>query len=436
MKMTYRHTLYASYLGYITQAIINNLPPLLFLTFQNQFGISFDKIGLLISMNFGIQIVVDLISAKFIDKIGYRIPVVAAHLFCIMGLVAMGILPFHMDPFAGLMIGITLNAIGGGLIEVLISPIVESLPGDEKAGAMSLLHSFYSWGHVAVVLLSTLFFQIGGISNWSLLPIIWAIVPLFNALLFLRVPLRNLVEEGQGTPTHTLLGSGIFWMLFLLMVCSGASEQAMSQWSSLFAEAGLGVSKTMGDLLGPCAFALLMGTARLIYGICGSRIPLPKVLAASGILCVFSYMLAVFSPVPLLSLLGCALCGLSVGIMWPGTFSLAAAKYPGGGTAMFALLALAGDIGCSSGPGLVGLVSNAAGSLSSNPLARLFVDQAQEQAALKTGLFCAIVFPILMVFGIVLLQKRREHKPDLSAQSIGADEKKPAYESSTASSHL
>lgn len=388
MSLHFKHTRNACYLGYITQAIVNNLAPLLFVTFQTQFSISLEKIGLLISINFAMQMFVDILAAKYVDKIGYRICTVAAHVCCTAGLVGMGIFPFlFSNAYAGLVVAVLINAIGGGLIEVLISPIVESLPGDEKASAMSLLHSFYCWGHVGVVLISTLYFVTVGISKWYLLTVFWAIIPCFNAFFFSKVPLHTVETETDSMPIRKLFSMKIFWMFLILMICSGASEQAMSQWASLFAESGLKVSKTMGDLLGPCAFAVLMGVSRVFYGKFGAKIKLKKFIIASGFLCIISYLLATLSPYPLLSLVGCGLCGLSVGIMWPGTFSLSCQYCPQGGTALFALLALGGDIGCAAGPGLVGVVSNLAND------------------SLKSGLLFAMVFPIVMVIVTGMLRK-------------------------------
>ncbi len=402
MKFTYKHTLTACYAGYITQAIVNNLPPLLFLTFHNQFGISLEKIAVLISANFIMQIIVDIASSRIVEKIGVRKSMLLAHGCSAIGFSCMGVFPFILpDPFAGLLLAAAFNSVGGGLTEVLISPIVESLPGDEKASAMSLLHSFYCWGQVSVVLLSTLFFTVCGIDNWRILTALWAIIPFLNTFLFAKVPLCPFVEEGETEiPLGKLFGSKVFLLLCLLMISAGASELAASQWASLFAEAGLKVTKTMGDLLGPCMFAVLMGIARLIYGIFGSKIRLVPVITASSVLCIFSYALMVFLPSPVLSLAGCALCGLSVGIMWPGVFSLAAEKYKSGGTKMFAILALAGDIGCSAGPGLVGIFVNLAGNgISLVPA----VDAAS--AGLKTGLLFAAIFPLIMIVGMKLLSK-------------------------------
>jgi fucose permease len=384
MKLRYGHTRAACYLGYVSQSIVNNLGPLLFLTFHRQFDVSLQKLAFLVILNFGVQLLVDLAAVHFVDRIGYRAAALAAHVFCAAGLWGMGTLPFILPPYWGLLIAVFINALGGGLLEVIISPIVEALPTDHKAAAMSLLHSFYCWGVVGVVLLSTLYFNLAGIDNWRRLPLLWALVPLGTVFLFAAVPLKTLIGETEkAVPLRELSVKRLFMFLFLMMICSGASEQAMSQWASLFAEAGLGVSKTLGDILGPCAFAILMGLARVLFGMQKSggdeERRLSGILLGAGLLCILSYLVTVFSPWPLLSLGGCALCGFSVGVMWPGTFSLAARVFPLGGTAMFAILALAGDVGCAAGPGLVGTVMNG--------------------AALKTGLLTAIVFPLILAAG-------------------------------------
>ncbi len=388
MNRKYKQTLYASYIGYITQAIVNNLAPLLFVTFQKEFSISLEEIGFLITFNFGIQMLVDFISAKYVERIGYRVCIVAAHIFAFLGLVGLGMFPYWFDrPYLGLILAIALYAVGGGLIEVLISPIVEALPTDEKSSAMSLLHSFYCWGQVLVVLLSTLYFVTAGLKHWNYLPLLWALVPLFNAIFFTKVPINTLGEKGETLPARSLFSMKLFWIFVLMMVCSGASEQSMSQWASFFAESGLNVSKTLGDLLGPCMFAIFMGISRTFYGKYGETIELRKFITISSILCVLSYLMAVFSPLPILSLIGCGICGLSVGIMWPGVFSLASSHCPKGGTAMFAYLALAGDIGCAAGPAVVGTLSQVSGG------------------NLKTGLLAAIIFPVVLLSQIRVLRR-------------------------------
>ena len=388
IRDNYNHTIYACYIGYIVQAIVNNFAPLLFLTFQSTFSLSLDKVSLLVTINFGIQLCVDLLSAKFVDKIGYRPCLIAAHVLAAIGLAGLAIFPYILpSAYAGLLLSIALYAIGGGLLEVLVSPIVEACPTERKEAAMSLLHSFYCWGHVFVVIMSTIFFSVFGIANWRVMACIWALVPALNAIYASQVPIATLADEGGeggGMGILDLCRSGMFWLLALLMVCAGASEQGMSQWASAFAEAGLGVSKTMGDLLGPCMFAITMGTARVLYSKLSDRLPLAPAMTVCGLLCIASYLLASLSSNSMIGLIGCGLCGFSVGIMWPGAFSTSVKALPGGGTAMFALLALAGDLGCSGGPTLVGLVSGAAGD------------------NLRTGFLAALVFPILLIVAINL----------------------------------
>lgn len=393
MKDKYQNTMYACFVGYIVQAIVNNFVPLLFLTFESSYGIPLSQITMLITFNFGIQLLVDLLSAKFVDKIGYRVSIVMAHIFAALGLAGLVVLPDLLpNAFAGLLIAVVVYAIGGGLIEVLISPIMESCPSENKEKAMSLLHSFYCWGHVGVVLLSTLFFWFFGIANWKILALLWVIIPVCNGILFCKVPIAPLIEEGEtGMSLRELCKNRIFWILMLMMMCAGASEQAVSQWASTFAEQGLGVSKTIGDLAGPMSFAILMGSARAFYGKFGDRIDLDKFMQASSLLCIVSYLCISLSPSPLFSLIGCSLCGLSVGIMWPGTFSKASAALRNGGTAMFALLALAGDVGCSGGPTLVGFVTGLASD------------------DLKKGILAGIIFPILLIVGIVSLKKAKRY---------------------------
>lgn len=289
------------------------------------------------------------------------------------------------SPFVGLLIAVIIYAVGGGLLEVLVSPIMEACPTENKEKAMSLLHSFYCWGHMAVVLFSTLFFMVVGISNWKILAIMWALIPIVNAIFFTQVPIYSLQEEGEkGLTLKELCRNKVFWLMMIMMVCSGASEQAVSQWASTFAEQGLGVSKTVGDLAGPLAFAALMGTSRLLYGKFGDKLNLNKCMFFSACLCVISYLCIALIPVPAIGLIGCALCGFSVGVLWPGTFSKSSAAIKRGGTVMFAMLALAGDLGCSGGPTLAGLVS---GNFNNN---------------LHIGILSAIIFPAIMLLCLLI----------------------------------
>lgn len=386
MDKRYQKTVYACFVGYIVQAIVNNFVPLLFLTFHSTYGIPLTRITFLVTVNFCIQLGVDLLSVKFVDRIGYRAAMILAHGTAAFGLMMLAVLPEMMpDPYTGILIAVVFYAIGGGLLEVIVSPVMEACPTPNKESAMSLLHSFYCWGHVGVVLLSTVFFAIFGISSWKILAVIWAVIPIANMIAFTKVPIASLIQEGeQKMPLGTLLRTKMFWIFLLLMVCAGACEQAVSQWASTFAEKGLGVSKTIGDLAGPMFFAVMMGTARAIYGRYGEKLPLEKYILLSSLLCLGSYFIISLSPVPALGLIGCGICGFSVGILWPGTFSMASASMPTGGTALFALLALGGDLGCSGGPTYVGLISAALGD------------------DLRKGIFCAIIFPILLIVGLVL----------------------------------
>lgn len=388
-QKNYKKTLVACYLGFVTQAITANFTPLLFLTFKNTYGIGFEKIALIPMAFYFTQLLIDFAAAKFVDKIGYRVCVVSSQVLSAAGLVLMAVLPELLPvPFAGILIAVVLYAIGSGLVEVLVSPIVEACPFENKGGMMSLLHSFYCWGAVAVILGSTLFFTVFGIENWKILTVLWAIIPFWNAFNFMFCPIERLVEEDQRMRTSHLLKLPLFWLLILLMICAGASEASMAQWASAFTESAMGVSKTVGDLAGPCLFAVFMGISRIVYGKLSEKLDLTKTMLACGGLCVLCYLMASLSAIPIIGLAGCALCGVSVGIMWPGTISISSQKCPRGGTAMFAFLALAGDLGATVSPSLVGGISNMAGG------------------NLKAGLFAATAFPLLLIFGLIFLHRK------------------------------
>ncbi len=384
---SYKHTFVAAVLCSVTQAVIVNFAPLLFLTFRSDFALSLSKIAFLVTLNFIVQLLCDLIGTKLVSLVSYRAVVLTALMFSCAGIFGLGNLPFVMDPYAGLIVSTVLYAIGGGLIEVITSPIVEACPIKNKSGAMSLLHSFYCWGLVIVVGVSTLFFKFVGIDKWRILAMCWAVLPVLNAVYFLLVPIYKLEGDEKGVSLRSIATKKLFWLLFVLMICSGAAEQAIAQWASAFAEAGLKVPKATGDLLGPMCFSVLMGVSRLLYALFGNRINRTLTIFLSSCLCVVGYLVTVLSPLPALALVGCALTGLSVGILWPGLLSLSTEKFPQGGASMFALLALGGDVGCSVGPMVVGAVSDAAGG------------------ALKWGIMSAIIFPLIMVVGVGMLVK-------------------------------
>ncbi len=396
--MNYKRIKHACYLGYVTQAIVNNFLPLLFLTLQRSFDVSLEQLSLLVSVNFGVQLLTDLTSPLYVDKIGYWPSMRLAHLLSAAGLIGLwAFTELFAEPFTGVLAAVVVYAVGGGLLEVLVSPIVEACPFENKEAEMSLLHSFYCVGHVVVVLVSTAFFTIFGLDNWRIMACVWALVPLYNLYNFCTMPVPYIFEQRGGMKVTALVKSGVFWRLFLMMLCAGASEQGMSQWASAFAESSLGVSKTLGDLLGPCCFAIMMGISRVFFGRFGDRLDLRKFMNLSSLLCIVSYLLATLTSSTGLGLAGCMLCGLSVGIMWPGSFSIAAASIRVGGTAMFALLALAGDIGCGSGPAVVGYAAEKAGG------------------DLKTGLLFAIVFPTLLL--ILNFSRRTKNEQSSGTES-------------------
>ncbi len=388
-QKNYKKTLTACYLGFVTQAITANFTPLLFLTFVNTYGVTFEKIAMIPLVFYLTQLLIDFAATRFADKIGYRTCVVASQILSAVGLLLMIILPELLPvPFTGILISVVLYAVGSGLIEVLVSPIVEACPFENKDGMMSLLHSFYCWGAMGVILGSTLFFALFGTEKWKILVAVWALVPLYNTFNFISCPIEHLVEDGKSMSVRKLLKTPIFWLMILLMVCSGASEATMAQWASAFTESALGVSKTVGDLAGPCLFAMFMGISRILYGKFSQKLDLTKVMLVCGAMCAGCYLLASLSTLPILGLAGCALCGLGVGIMWPGSISISSQSCPRGGTAMFAFLALAGDLGAMVSPAMVGGLSEMAGG------------------NLKTGLLAAAIFPLILVLGLLILNRR------------------------------
>ena len=388
MKKKYKKTLTACYLSFITQAICANFLPLLYISFHKDYGISFGNLALISTVFFLTQLAVDFICAKVVDRIGYRPCIVASEVACGLGIAGLSILPeLAPTPFAGILICVVVYAIGSGLIEVLASPIIEACPFENKESMMSLLHSFYCWGFLAVILLSTLFFTVFGLENWKILALIWAIVPIYNIYNFATCPIEKLVDDGEGMTIGQLLKEKFFWIFIILMVCAGSSEIAMAQWASAFAESALYVSKTVGDLAGPCGFALCMGISRILYGKFGEKVDLSGFMIFSGILCLACYLVAGLASIPVMGLAGCALCGFSVGIMWPGSISISSKAIPKGGTAMFALLALAGDLGGAVGPSIVGNVSQMAGD------------------DLKAGVLAGMGFPIVLVLCVFVIRK-------------------------------
>lgn len=392
-QKNYKQTLLACYLGFVIQAISANFLPLLYITFHKSYGIGFGKLALLSTEFFLTQLVVDFICAKIVDKIGYRPCIIVAQITSALGIAGLAFMTDMLpSPFVGIAICVFIYAIGSGLIEVLCSPIVEACPFENKEGAMSLLHSFYCWGFAGVIIFSTLFFTIFGIENWKILAIIWSIIPIYNTYNFVKCPIEKLVEDGNSMTMGQLLKTKVFWLFILLMIGAGASEISLAQWASAFAESALHVSKATGDLIGPCGFAIFMGLSRALYGKFGEKVNLTVFMALSGIMCLGCYLVAGITKIPVLGLISCALCGFSVGIMWPGSISISSSILKRGGTALFAFLALAGDLGGSIGPFVVGSVSQKLGD------------------NLQAGVLSGIAFPIILVVSVLLLRnKYKEH---------------------------
>ena len=391
MTKNYKKTLTACYLGFITQAICANFAPLLFLMFHNVYQIPLGQIALISTVFFLTQLIVDILCSYFVDKIGYRNCVVASELCAAAGLIGLAFLPDLLpNPLTGIIASVIVYAIGSGLIEVLCSPIVEACPFDNKEAVMSLLHSFYCWGSVGVILLSTIFFAVFGIDSWKWLACVWAVIPLYNIYNFATCPIEHTTDDGKGMGTGRLLRVPLFWVSIILMVCAGASELSMAQWASAYTESALGFSKAMGDLAGPCMFAITMGISRIIFGKYGDRLDLMRFMMGSGVLCLSCYIAASLSNNPVIGLIGCILCGFSVGIMWPGTISICSGRLPEGGTAMFALLAMAGDLGGAFGPSLVGNITQNAGN------------------DLRKGMLVGCVFPLVLILSLLLLKGTRK----------------------------
>ena len=390
----YKKTKAACYLGFVTQAIAANFAPLLFLKFHTDYNISLGNIALISTFFFFTQLLVDLFCAKYVDRIGYRTCIVASEVCSAAGLVGLAFLPEILpSPFAGIILSVILYAIGSGLIEVLGSPIVEACPFENKEATMSLLHSFYCWGSVGTILVSTVFFLLFGIDSWKWLAILFALIPTINIYNFATCPIESLVEDGEGMGIRKLFSNPLFLIAIMMRVCSGESELAMAQWASAYAESALGFSKAVGDIAGPCMFAVTMGISRVLFGKAGDKMNLNKFMIGSGILCFICYLLASFSNNPLVGLAGCIVCGFSVGIMWPGTISISSKAFPTGGTAMFALLAMAGDLGGSIGPAIVGAVAD------------------RFQGSIHIGMRIGLLFPITLCFMLFLfmaLNQRRQ----------------------------
>ncbi len=404
----FKLTRFGCYICFIIQAIIINFPPVLFLIFSNSYSIPLSKITLLVIINFVCQFVMDSLSALFSSKLNYRVMVLTANVFSTAGLILLGILPDILpDPYIGLVIATLICAIGSGLIEVMGNPIMQSCPKEKEGFSMGLLHSFYAWGHLGTILVSTFFLLTFGEESWRIMSFIWALVPTANIVIFLFAPIEQPSPEMEKTSSlSSLAKTEMFWLFIFLMLLAGACEQGIAQWASAFAETALLTTaipkesvKLIGDLLGPCFFALTMAISRMVYPKICERLDLRKTMILSSSLCAVCYISAGLSQDPFIALIGCGICGLSVGIMWPGTLDLAAKSCTFVGTALFAMLSLAGDVGCTTGPALVGFAADALGG------------------DLKTGLLLGAILPILLVLALIFFKSTKH--PNNKYDSIG-----------------
>lgn len=385
---------------FIIQALIINFPPILFLHFSTTYGIPLSKITFLVIINFACQFCLDMLSAIFAKHLSYKVMIVASNILAALGLASYAFLPEILpNAYLGLVIATLISAMGSGLIEVIANPIMQSCPKPKKNFSMGFLHSFYCWGALGVVLISTLLLLWTGMGSWKLLALLWALIPAVNTVIFLVSPMNQPSAELEETSSLSkLVKTKMFWLFIFIMILGGACEQAMAQWASAFAETVLTEinivpesAKLFGDLLGPCFFALTMALSRMIYPKVCEKYDLRRVMILSSILCAICYAVAAITQNPFVSLIGCGVCGFSVGIMWPGTLDLAGKTCTFVGTALFAMLSLAGDLGCLTGPALIGFTADILGG------------------NLKAGMTAAILLPSLLTV-ILLLFKAKPQK--------------------------
>ncbi len=384
----YKHTIRACYAGTFTMSLVSNLTPLLFVILMDSFGLTFEQVGRLTLVNFMTQIAADLVFSKPVDKWGVRPFVAGGHFLCTIGLVLFALAPMYAphNTYIWFMVSTVLFSCGGGLLELLLSPIVQAIPGDEKARAMSMLHSFYAWGFILVVVLTTTALGVFGSANWPLIMITWAILPLATGIAFLKVPLAPQVSEEQRTRTGVLLSSAFFVVVVLGIAAGGAAEVSMSQWISAFTERALGLSKQMGDLVGVCMFALFLGIGRASYGKWGGKTDVTTLMLWGAVGSVLCFLGAALIPNPILAMACCAANGLCVSLLWPGSIVTAAARFPLAGASMFAILAAGGDVGAAFGPWAVGAVADVVPS------------------GLRGGLLVGTIYPAIMVVCMLVVR--------------------------------
>lgn len=411
MKKEFRLTLMAARMGFFTQALVNNLAPVFFVLFRVLYGFSYLQVGILAALNFTLQLFADITSPNLISRFGYRKCAMTAQALCAVGLILMpGLCILTGGVYISFIIPVLIYSYGAGMIEVLASPIVEAIPDLPENTKMSMLHSFYSWGQMTCVALTTLALHFIGYERWFLIPVLWSAIPIFGIILFSRARLDMADMAEKESEKGGRLFCRSFVLMLIIMTCAGASEIAMSEWSSLFAEEALGVSKVAGDLFGPCMFALFMGMGRMCHAKFGERLNLSRLIKACSLLCVICYVGAALLRPAAASLIFCALTGLSVSLMWPGALSLAAARN-NGGARMYGLLAAFGDIGCIIGPVVTSSVSEFADGNERIRAIGAAYGLSADKTALRASLLAMALIPLVMLICLSLFSdKGRENE--------------------------
>lgn len=394
MKNNYKILKLACYSTNVSMSVITNMPPLLFLTFREQFGISYSLLGLLVTVNFFTQLLVDLIFSFFSHKFNIQKAVKFTPVLCMIGLLFYSLCPslFKNNEYIALVIGTVIFSASGGFGEVLISPVIAAIPAKDPDKEMSKLHSTYAWGVVGVVLFATAFLAVFSSKYWQILMLILSLIPLFAAIAFAfsKVPTMQTPERVSGA-LKLLKNSGV-WMCVLAIFLGGAAECTMAQWCSGYLEQALGIKKIYGDIFGVALFSVMLGAGRTLYSKIGKNIAPVLFFGALG--AALCYFIAALSPFAVVGLVACALTGFCVSMLWPGSLIVASDRFPAGGVFIFALMAAGGDMGASIGPQLVGIVTDAS---IKNPF---LIDLASrfsvmpEQLGMKLGMLIGMLFPL------------------------------------------
>lgn len=407
----YRLTTISCFVGIFAQAVIINLAALLFMPLMRLHGLTYVQLGTLVAVNFSVQVGSDLVFSGLIDRIGFRRLVLPACLVGSLGLFLFALAPVLLPGrvFAGLLAATAVYSAAGGLLEVLLSPIVNAIPNEEKGAAMSLLHSFYAWGQMATIILTTLFLFLVGERHWQWMVGFWALLPLANFLLFLKAPFPPSVPEEHRLNMGDLILKPFCLLAFAAIFFGASAEVLMNQWTSAFMERALLLPKLTGDLFGMCGFALMLGLGRAWHGKYGARFDISKALVAMSALAVLCYLVVALAPGSWPGLLACMVCGFATSLLWPGTLIVASERYPLAGAWMFALLAAAGDVGAGLGPWFTGWVVDHAIDTAAALRLEQWLGIGGEQAALRLGILAGTIAPLLALLCHWGMKRMREN---------------------------